>query len=272
MTDIDKLPPTNFFSKGMKFSLLFHTMLVLWMLAHWAAETYSNKKSDDEALKLRPKKAIRVDVVDLPSLKFNELNQVDLTKEVAPQTQTAKADERAVPTVNPTAMQLPKTEKSAEKKKDEPKNSAQKRLEEIQKNIRAEAKRQEILNKYKQGQKVASADTRPALGGNIISKGGSVQGDVANEADEFTATVQTHVRKFWQAPPWSVGQNYKVRVVVKIAPSGRVLSKFISRTSGRSEFDSSALEAVEAANPFPAPPELFKRIVMNEGIECGFPE
>ena len=272
MTDIDKLPPSNFFSKGVKFSLLFHTMVVLWSLAHWAAETYKNKNDDEAALKLRPKKSIRVDVVDLPSLKFNELNKVDLTKEVAPEVKTEVKEEQVVPKLNPTAMKLPSTEKSLDKKKEAPTSSAQKRLEEIQKNIRAEAKRQEILNKYKQGQKQANADTRPALGGNILSKGGSVQGDVANEADEFTATVQTHVRKFWQAPPWSVGQNYKVRVVVKIAPSGRVLSKFVSRSSGRAEFDSSALEAVEAANPFPPPPEIFKRIVMNEGIECGFPD
>lgn len=270
MTDIDKLPPSNFTSYGFKFSILLHAMLVLWFTAHWATETFVNKKNDEEAKKLRPKKSIRVDVVDLPSLKFSDLHKVDLTKEVekVPTKEKAKEEVVAVPKSNPEAMKLPSTQKT--EKKDE----SQKRLEEIQKKIRAEAKRQEIMNKFKQGQKQqeAETETRAALGGNILSKGGSVQGEVANDVDEFTATIQTHVRKFWRAPPWAAGQDYKVRVVVKIAPSGRVLSKFVSKSSGRAEFDASAIEAVEAANPFPPPPELFKRTIMNEGIECGFPD
>lgn len=230
-----------------------------------------NSNADEASKNLRPKKSIRVDVVDLPSIKFNELHKVDLTKEVEKPEEKLKEVVVEAPKANPNAMALP-SDKTAKKDKTAPKTDSQKRLEEIQKTIRAEAKRQEILSKYKQEQKQDVTDSRPALGGNIISKGGSVQGEVANDADEFTATVQTHVRKFWRAPPWSAGQNYKVRVVVKLAPNGRVLSKMVSRSSGRPEFDASALEAVQAADPFPPAPEFFKRILMNEGIECGFPD
>jgi len=276
MTDAkDALAPSNYTSYGFKFSILLHVTLVLWFLAHWAAESFVNSKEDEINKNLRPKKSIRVDVVDLPSLKFNELHKVDLTKEVEKTAPAEKAKEAVVeaPKPNPNAMVLPSDKNKKAAAKEAPKTASQKRLEEIQKNLRAEAKRQEILNKYKQEQKKSgSEDARPALGGNIISKGGSVQGDVANEADEFTATIQTHVRKFWKAPPWSAGQSYKVRVVVKLAPNGRVLSKSVSRSSGRPEFDASALEAVEAADPFPPAPEFFKRIIMNEGIECGFPD
>lgn len=269
----DTYQPSNFTSYGFKFSLLLHGTLILWLIAHWATEAFSNSKADEAHKNLRPKKSIRVDVVDLPSIKFNELHKVDLTKEVEKASEKDKPKEidLSPPKPNPNAMVLP-SDKKVKKDKAVPKTAAQKRLEEIQKTIRAEAKRQEILNKYKQEQKQVDTESRPALGGNIISKGGSVQGDVANDADEFTAAIQTHVRKFWKAPPWSAGQNYKVRVVVKIAPNGRVLSKMVSRSSGRPEFDASALEAVEAADPFPPAPEFFKRILMNEGIECGFPE
>ncbi len=258
-------PPT-FFSYGFKFSLLLHFVVLLWLIAQWAAGSYVSK---EDMKKLRPKKAIRVDIVDLPSIKFNELNKVDLTKEVSKETKPVSKEEAktepAPPPPSPTAMKLP----SDKKEKNIP---DKKRLEEIQKSIRAEAKRQEIMSKFKQEVKKGEDDKRPLLGGNIISKGGSVQGDIANEADEFTALVQTHVRKFWKAPPWSAGQNYKVRVVVKLSPAGRVLSKLISKSSGRPEFDASALEAVEAADPFPPPPDFYKRIVLQEGIECGFPE
>lgn len=274
MTDAkDTLTPSNYTSYGFKFSVLLHVTLILWFLAHWAAESFVNSREDEANKNLRPKKSIRVDVVDLPTLKFNELHTVDLTKEVAAPAEKPKESVVEAPKPNPNAMVLPSDKNKKAVAKEAPKTAAQKRLAEIQKNLRAEAKRQEILNKYKQEQKnQASDDSRPALGGNIISKGGSVQGDVANEADEFTATIQTHVRKFWKAPPWSAGQNYKVRVVVKLAPNGRVLSKQVSRSSGRPEFDASALEAVEAADPFPPAPEFFKRIIMNEGIECGFPD
>ncbi len=274
MTDAKDLTPSNYTSYGFKFSVLLHVTLILWFLAHWAAESFINSREDEANKNLRPKKSIRVDVVDLPTLKFNELHKVDLTKEVSKSAPAEKPKEAVVeaPKPNPNAMVLP-SDKNKKNVKEAPKTAAQKRLEEIQSNLRAEAKRQEILNKYKQEQKNSdSGDTRPALGGNIISKGGSVQGEVANEADEFTAMIQTHVRKFWKAPPWSAGQNYKVRVVVKLAPNGRVLSKAVSRSSGRPEFDASALEAVEAADPFPPAPEFFKRIIMNEGIECGFPD
>lgn len=118
MTDVDKLPPSNFTSYGFKFSILLHVMLVLWFTAHWAAETFVNKKNDEEAKKLRPKKSIRVDVVDLPSLKFNELHKVDLTKEVAKVPLKEKAKEEVVvasPKSNPDAMKLPSNQKTQKK-------------------------------------------------------------------------------------------------------------------------------------------------------------
>lgn len=272
MTDIDKLPPSNFTSYGFKFSLILHGTLVLWLIAHWATESFSNSKSDEEARKLLAKKSIRVDVVDLPSVKFNELHKVDLTKEVEKEP-APKAKEEVVvaPKPNPDVMKLPSDKKTT--KEDPKKDEAKKRLEEIQKSLRAEAKRQEIMNKYKQADKPsADVDTRKALGGNILSKGSSVQGDVADGDEEMKAAVQSHVRKFWRAPPWAAGQNYHAQVVIKISPSGKVLSKSIFKSSGRPEFDASVIEAVEAADPFPAPPEKFKRVLMNEGMLCGFPE
>ncbi len=268
MTETEKpFSQSAFVSHGFRFSILLHASLIIWLVAQWAADSYVQSTSEKKIT--RPKKSIRVDVVDLPSVKLSDLNKVDLTKEADTNPVKAKAKEEVVVAPSPTAMKLPSDKKLD---KTNPKDDSKKRIEEIQKGLRAEAKRQEILSKYKQVAKEADDTKRPVLGGNILSKGGSVQGDVANEADEFTAMVQTHVRKFWKAPPWAAGQSYKTRVIVKLSPGGRVLTKQISKSSGRPEFDASALEAVEAADPFPAPPEFFKRIVLQEGIECGFPD
>jgi TonB family protein len=278
MNDVDpslhiNKEPKGFLSHGFKFSILLHVTLVLWLFAHWAAVTFS-PYSEKEKKFARPKQSIRVDMVDLPTLKMQELHQVDLTKEASEKKIEEKKEEIVVPPPpNPTAMQLPvKKSEVVINKKDEKKSPDKSRLEELQKSIRAEARRQEVLSKFKKEVKGDDENKRVKLGGNILSKGGSVQGEVADESGEYEASVTTHVQKFWIQPTWAAGANLKAHVTVKLSPTGRVLSKKISVSSGRVEFDKSALEAVEAADPFPAPPELLKRIALQEGVECRFPD
>jgi colicin import membrane protein len=264
-----KTQPKTFLSRGLKFSFFLHGVILLWVLAYSVVQNVIQTEKEKNAP--LPQQSIRVDIVDLPTLRVHELNKVDLTKEVSKKPLAAPkaepvAKEAPKPKPSPTAMTLPEKKVKADES----------RLKALQNKIRAEAKREEILAKYKEEITAKAsgkeADTRAPLAGNIVSKGGSVQGAVANEADEFTALIQSHVRRFWQAPSWAAGQDYKTRVLVKLSPSGRVLSKKVIQSSGRSDFDASALEAVEAADPFPPPPEFFRRLILQEGIECGFPE
>jgi TonB family protein len=235
-------------------------------MAHWVVSSVIGPTDAEKRLLLN-KQSIRVDVVDLPSLKMQDLYKVDLTKEAATEapskvSKKEKEVEEVAPPASSKAMKLPEEGKSSKKT----------RLKELQKTFRAEAKRQELLAKYKKQVSSISGDKRPILGGNILSKGGSVQGDVAGEEDEFKASVKAHVLKFWTSPPSAMGQGYKVKIAVKISPAGRVLSKKIIKSSGRADFDTSAMDAIEAADPFPAPPENLKRIILQEGVQCGFPD
>ena len=280
---IVEIPPPQYMNRGFRFSLYIHSILFLCLIGKWGIDKYWPSPELDKSR--LPKKSIRVDVVDLPSLKLHDLYKVDLTKEAeekapieAPkkeetaQNKSAASDEKKEvipPAPSKDAMVLPGAKEKNEAL------SGKERLAALQKKIREDARRQEVLSKFKKDvekKSEGSDDKRPLLAGNILSKGGGVQGEVANEADEFTALIQTHVRKFWAAPPWAAGQKYKTRVLVKLSPAGRVLPKQVIASSGRKEFDASALEAVEAADPFPAAPEFLKRIVLQEGIECGFPD
>lgn len=264
-------PPSQYMKYGYRFSFCVHAILVFCFMGKWVIDNYwPTPELDKHRL---PKKSIRVDIVGLPDIKLHDLYKVDLTKEAQPTPPpVAKEEKKETPPPPPEASKDAMVLPGKDAPKAEP--SAKQRLAELQKSIRAEARRQEVLAKFKKDVEKTDddGDKRPQLGGNIISKGGSVQGDIANEADEFTALIQTHVRKFWRAPPWAAGQNYKTRLLVKLSPTGRVLSKQVIKSSGRSEFDASALEAVEAASPFPPAPEFLKRIVLQEGIECGFPD
>ena len=268
--------PDTFTGHGFKFSVGLHLTLVLWLIAHWAVATFA-PQTEQEKKFLKPKQTIRVDIVDLPSLKMQELNQVDLTQEMSDaKPELKKKEPPPVPVVlpepDPKAMKLPDKVLPPKPEKKTLNTSQKSRLEELQKSIRAEARRNELMAKFRKEAKGEASDKRPKLGGNILSKGGSIQGSVADESDEYTATVQTHVRKFWNQPAWAVGSNLKAHVLVKLSPTGRVLLKQIVKSSGRREFDASVFEAIEAADPFPAPPELLKRIVLQEGFTCGFPD
>ena len=263
---IKKQNTNSYFKYGFRFSLLLHFTFLLWLIAFSVVESFRGPTDAEKRLLLN-KQSIRVDVVDLPSLKMQDLYKVDLSKEAEAETlskvsKKEKEIKEEAPAPSSKTMKLPEEGKSSKKT----------RLKELQKSFRAEAKRQELLAKYRKQVSANSGDKRPLLAGNILSKGGSVQGDVAGEEDEFKASVQAHVIKFWQSPPTAMGQGYRANVAVNIAPTGRVLSKKLTKSSGNHDFDTSAMDAVEAADPFPAPPENLKRIILQEGILCRFPD
>src|SRR5687767_9477668 len=75
----------DFFRKGITRSFIFHLALVLAYPVFTVIDRVTGWQSEREAREkaLREvKTAIRVDVVDLPSLKLSEMEKIDLTKEV----------------------------------------------------------------------------------------------------------------------------------------------------------------------------------------------
>jgi TonB family protein len=243
---------------------ILHGVVLTLSLGVWAYQRYWI--SDKERLqKIKEqqslKTAIRVDLVDLPSLKVSELKDIDLTADVGDP--TSAPPETAM--VDRTQEAVKGPENKPEKKPDKKDATADKRLKELQERMRAEQKRKDLITGLK------NKKTRPALGGNIVSEGYSLTGDIATDKEAFSGKVQAHVSRNFKVPSWMNSSSFRAQVLVKIAPDGRLMSSELLQSSQDAEFDQAALSAIEKSDPFPAPPDSLKRLFLEEGVICGFP-
>lgn len=248
-------------------SLTLHLFVVALALAAYVKQRYFPSGEAEALLKAKEfHSAIRVDIVDLPRLRAQDLSKVDLTKE-----KTADKPKEAAPPAPPppseTAMVL-KDEKSEKPKH----QSAKDRIKELRERISADARRRELMKKYGKKGDDESEDAREKLAGNIVSEGYSVTGDVASDLDVYQGKIQAHLRNHWKVPAWITASNLHARVLVKLAPDGRIVSKSFLAKSGNGDFDAYVERTFVDANPLPAPPQALTRIVLEDGIECGFPK
>jgi outer membrane biosynthesis protein TonB len=256
-------------------SLTLHGMLLLAFLGWELKQKYFASPEEEALLRMQQtRSAIRVDMVDLPRLKMQDLNKVDLTIEKTSETATdkalaeAKLEEEKLPPPTPseTAM-LDRTKPSDEKKAP---TTAKERVKELQERLRADSRRRELMNKLNKADDGQPA--RPVLGGNVLSQGYSVTGDVATDLDVYIGKVQTHLLNHWRVPGWIKHSSLRAAILVKLAPDGRILSKKFLKKSGNDEFDGYVDRTIDGANPLPAPPAHLKRIALEEGVTCAFPE
>ena len=270
-------------------SFIFHGVLVIGFPLISLIYTWTGISAERDA-KLKAlqmaKTAIRVDVVDLPSMKLSELEKVDLSKEVDESDKAAEeAAKAAEKKASETAMldrtrkaeeEKEKTKKEKEKEKELEKQKAAEakdhkeaaqRIKDLQARLRNDQKRRDLIDKLKK----KSGDGRVALGGNIKSEGYSLTGDLATAADAYTGKARAHVFHNWNVPPWMNSSNLSATILVKIGPDGRVLTKKFQKRSGNTEFDNYVERAIDLSDPLPAPPEELKNTFMEEGIVWGFP-
>lgn len=113
------------------------------------------------------------------------------------------------------------------------------------------------------------------LAGNKLSKGSQAYGD--NQGADLTAfqayisRLPARVKPFWRLPSFLLDKKLKCRVRVWIAMNGQVTRSEIYQSSGDSEYDQKALDAVNAASPFPALTAEFGKRALNGDILLGFP-
>lgn len=79
-------------------------------------------------------------------------------------------------------------------------------------------------------------------------RGGSRVGEI------YGRIVEAKIKKHWRYPRIETGKNLVAEVRISLDPSGAVQDVTLVRPSGRSDFDSSVLRAVEEAEDLPAPP------------------
>jgi len=272
----------SFFKVSFTRSVVFHLVFIVGMpIFQWLDSMLGWQSEREARIKARldmARTAIRVDVVDLPSIKLSELSQVDLTKDVGENTpQDAAQEEKIIP--SPTAM-TDKTKAAQEAAarenersiEEEIKKAENQRIKDIQDRLRASQRRNELIAKLQKKKEASDNSGRAVLSGNILSQGYSTTGDVATDADVYNGKAAAHLRKHFNVPAWVQASNLSARVLVKIAPDGRVVRQDFLKRSGNTEFDSYVERAIRSADPFPPPPETLKRTFMEEGVEWGFPK
>lgn len=245
-------------------SFYVHCILVLLTLIGGKIVISEHQKLRDQNLEL-VRASVRVDMVSMPTHTLEELKT--MTPETAATPEPVK--EEAKPEVKEVAKEAAK-----EDVKD---------LEKVE-----EDKHQNFLTKLKQlsGKKISKKQNSKevsenqelkqlVLAGNKLSKGTETYGDSrGGDQTAFQAYVSRlpqKVKPFWRLPSFLLNKNLKCRVRVWISMSGHVSRAEIYQSSGDSEYDQKALDAVNSASPFPQLAENFSKRALNGEILLGFP-
>ena len=259
-----------------------HALLVLCTVTGGKIAFEIQQKERDKNLELI-QASVRVDMVAMPTQTLNEL------KNLSSGVEEARREEKAPAVVEKTvAKEEPKEEPKAEEKADPTDKSeafqeaqSKKRLDFLSKlktigNKKVEAPK-ENTQKADKGLygKNDSALKDLVLSGNKLSKGSAMYGD-GNTAEmtafqAYASRLPDYVRPHWKLPSFLMNKNLKARVRVWLSMSGEVTRATVYLSSGDSEYDQRAVEAVKTASPFPALSEEFGKKALNGDILLGFP-
>jgi len=272
-----KKPIRVFDREATMYSVIIHGTLVLLVMVKTFFPDWLMSRDEIQA-RLRmteTKSAIRVDVVGLPSLKRDQIEKLDLTQDPTKKIgDTGAQDQNEVPVaeVSKNAMKLPNAEaqqktlqETAKKQRDERLKAAKASLK---KELTAEARRKALMEKLGGGK----GEGRAAVEGNIVSKGYAASGGVATQMDAYQGQLRGHIRRFWNVPSWMNASALQARILVRLSFDGRIVQKEFLAKSGNEEFDRYVEKTISDAEPFPAPPDLLKRTMLEEGVEWGFPQ
>jgi colicin import membrane protein len=256
---IDTIDQDDRFYNFLIKALILHVSIVICVVAidQFLNLNLFEKKMPISDLKVI-QSAVRVDIVAMPKMTVQELKKVTVTA--------------APPVVAPEPIK--EVAKSKETSKVEFKKVAKKvDLSNLLKNISAKTV---VKKKVKKRPKINNKQLQNLiLEGNKVSKGSSTVGDQVDVSEKsFVSYIQslpTHVRQFWKLPSYLLEQDLRCRVRVYLAANGKILKAEIFESSGVSEYDSKALDAVKKSDPFPRPTQdIFVRVSSGE-VLLGFP-
>jgi colicin import membrane protein len=226
--------------------------------------------------------SVRVDMVAMPTQTLNELKNLSSGVEEAKKeekTEIVKEAEKVVEKVEP---------------KEEPKivDKTPDDTEAFQE-AQAEKKRQNFLSKLKTigNKKVESEGTQKAekglygekdsalknlvLSGNKLSKGTAMYGDGATGSltafQAYATRLRDFVRPKYILPSYLADKKLNCRIQVWLHPSGEIARLAVYKSSGDTEFDQRAIDAIKASAPFPAIKEELGNRAQNGEIVLGFP-
>ncbi len=88
------------------------------------------------------------------------------------------------------------------------------------------------------------------------------EAEYAATAQSYISVISQRIERNWSRPP-SARNNMQCELLIKLVPTGRVISVDIVKSSGNDQFDRSAVQAVNRSEQFPEiremKPEVFER-------------
>ncbi len=263
---------TRSFPFYLRRSFYFHLGLVLLTL--FGGKVILEKRRLLESKNLEIIEAsVRVDVVAMPKYTLEELKNLSSGEDV----KEVKEEVQEVV------------------KKEEPKEEAivDAREEELAFKEAAEVKRKSFLDKLKnisaqkknkadesEVEKGANGEKKTALkdlvlAGNKLSTGTASFGNGAKtqmtQFGIYVSKLPDKVRPHWRLPSFLSSKKLKCRVRIWLDMNGRLINSEIYESSGDSEYDQRAMNAVSLASPFPKLSDDFGKRAMNGDIVLGFP-
>lgn len=172
------------------------------------------------------------------------------------------------PAKTPDAINL---DKSKDKQKDAlNKLKAMSALDKIREQQKAEEAEKKRIAALAAASKVQAGAAK--VRGARVSPGASLSGIEKLQFEQYWATLDAHIKQYWQLPEWLTDKGYVTIVLIRFDSSGKVTERRVSQGSGNKDHDESAIETVDKANPLPAPPDKFVDKVGIEGILVKFGE
>lgn len=268
------------FSFYLRRSGYIHIALVAMTLISGKIAFEIREKTRAENLELI-QASVRVDMVAMPTHTINELKNLSSGVEEAKQEELAPVAEKVVEKEE--AKIEPKEETIAEKADNSP------AFEEA----KAAKKRQDFLSKLKKigTKKVESTGTQKAekglygandsdlkklvLSGNKLSRGTQIYGDGGGAEmtafQAYASRLPDLIRQKWVLPSFLMNKKLQCRIRVWINSNGELTRAEVYKSSGDSEYDQKAIEAIRASAPFPAVSAEFGAKVQKGDILLGFP-
>lgn len=225
--------------------------------------------------------SVRVDVVAMPEHTIKELKamQKDILR-AAPKQEAPVSEPKIESKPDVVEDDSPKLIKEVKKK------SFAERMKELsQKKTATKTKKVDTKNLFDQSTSKPKEDSISnfarkelkdlVIQGNKLAKGSAITGS-GNSQDmsrfaQYVSSLPDIVRPHWRLPSYLINKDLRCRIRVYLAKSGKLIRAEIYESSGVSEFDSKALEAVKSASPFPDLGSDIGKYGASGDILLGFP-
>jgi colicin import membrane protein len=225
--------------------------------------------------------SVRVDMVAMPKNTLSELKTLssgveEVQKENAPSMvepeKVPEVKEEPIKEVKEESKEVSKTESFEEANKIKRQNFLSKLKQIGSKKVNGDGNQKAEKGLY--GEK--STDLKSlVMAGNKLNKGSAMYGS-GNTGEQtafqiYAGRLPDLVRPHWRLPSFLLDKKLKCRIRVWLASNGEITRAEVYQSSGDSEYDQRAIEAVKAASPFPKLADDFSKRGLSGDIALGFP-